>query len=53
LTRLTALTEIAASDRSALERGLRPAYPGWRRRISRAFALAEDVLFAPEPAELS
>lgn len=49
LTRLCALTGIAPSDLSLLERGLRPAFPGWRRRIAQAFDLPETALF---PAEL-
>jgi transcriptional regulator with XRE-family HTH domain len=51
LTQLTALTSIATSDLSSLERGLRPAYPGWRRRIARAFRLPEEELFAEQKPE--
>jgi transcriptional regulator with XRE-family HTH domain len=45
LTHLTRITGIAANDLSMLERGLRPAFPGWRRRIVAAFGLTEDELF--------
>ena len=48
LTRLSGLTGIAASDLSAIERGLRPAFPGWRKRIARAFGLPERELFAKQ-----
>jgi hypothetical protein len=45
LTKLTAETGIATADLSALERGLRPLFPGWRRRIARALELPEEELF--------
>jgi transcriptional regulator with XRE-family HTH domain len=45
LTYITRRTGIAANDLSMLERGLRPAFPGWRKRIARAFDLPEDRLF--------
>ena len=51
LTRVTALTGIATNDLSMLERGLRPAFPGWRRRLARAFRLPASVLFAPVHAQ--
>ena len=45
LNKLSRLTGIGASDLSMLERGQRPAYPGWRRRIARAFKMDSDFLF--------
>jgi transcriptional regulator with XRE-family HTH domain len=44
-TRVTMLTGIAQGDLSAVERGLRHAHPGWRRRIADAFGLPESTLF--------
>jgi transcriptional regulator with XRE-family HTH domain len=45
LTQLTAMTGIATTDLSLLERGLRPAFPGWRRRIAEALGMPEEYLF--------
>jgi transcriptional regulator with XRE-family HTH domain len=45
LTRVTVATGIAAGDLSLLERGLRPAFPGWRRRLAAAFEMSEAELF--------
>ena len=45
-TRLAALTEIAAQDISAIERGVQAAYPGWRRRLVGVFGIPEAELFA-------
>jgi transcriptional regulator with XRE-family HTH domain len=45
LTKLTALTGIATTDLSLLERGLRPPFPGWRRRIAEALGMREEDLF--------
>lgn len=45
LTRLSGLTGIAAGDIGLIERGLRPAYPGWRRRIADALGLPEGTIF--------
>jgi transcriptional regulator with XRE-family HTH domain len=39
------LTGIAPSDLSLIERGLRPAFPGWRRRIAEAFGVPPEQLF--------
>ena len=47
LTRLSALTGIAHSDLSQIERGLRQPFPGWQRRIARAFGMPAAELFAP------
>jgi transcriptional regulator with XRE-family HTH domain len=38
-------TGISPSDLSLIERGHRPAYPGWRKRIAEAFDLPEAELF--------
>jgi len=46
LARVTQLTGIAGSDLSAVERGVRPAYPGWRRRLADAFERPEEQLFS-------
>jgi transcriptional regulator with XRE-family HTH domain len=47
LTHVTQQTGIAPSDLSLLERGLRPAFPNWQRRIARAFGIPAAKLFAP------
>jgi transcriptional regulator with XRE-family HTH domain len=44
LHRLSMITGIAAPDLSNLERGLRPLYPGWRRRIARALKIKVENL---------
>jgi transcriptional regulator with XRE-family HTH domain len=49
--KLTMLTGIAGPDLSAIERGLRYAHPGWRRRLATAFKIPEAELFAEVPAE--
>jgi len=38
------------SSLSLVERGLLPAYPGWRKRIAQALGVSEDELF-PEVQE--
>lgn len=53
LTRLSGLTGISAGDIGLVERGLRPAYPGWRRRIAEALGVPEPDLFAPSQAEMA
>ena len=45
INKLSQLTGIGASDLSMLERGQRPAYPGWRLRIARALSIQVQVLF--------
>ena len=45
LTEVTRRTGIATADLSALERGLRPPYPGWRRKLARVFRMAPQELF--------
>jgi hypothetical protein len=45
------LTGIGPSDLSAIERELRPVYAGYRRRISHAFRLPEQKLFAKDKDE--
>lgn len=42
---MTMKTGIASADVSLMERGLKPAYPGWRRRLSKAFGIPEAELF--------
>ncbi len=51
INKLSQLTSIGASDLSMLERGQRPAYPGWRRRIARAFKMDSDFLFTDKVIE--
>lgn len=45
LTRVSGLTGIAATDVSAVERGIKYAWPGWRRRLAAAFKMSERELF--------
>jgi len=42
-------TGITPGDVSMVERGLRPAFPGWRRRLARAFQMSEQALFGDLP----
>lgn len=43
---LCQLTGISPADISAIELGLRPAFPGWRRRIAEALGVKDvDWLF--------
>jgi transcriptional regulator with XRE-family HTH domain len=49
LVKLCAVTGIAPSNLSLVERGLQPAYPGWQRRIADAYGLAVEDLFPPTP----
>lgn len=51
LTKVAGLTQIAASDLSRIERGILPAFPGWRRRLARAYHLPEAELFRPIAGE--
>jgi len=46
LTRVGGLTNIAPSDLSQVERGLRPAFPGWQERLVDAFGVPAEKLFA-------
>ena len=46
-TKVSVLTGIPGPTISALERGLIPAWPGWRRRLSRAFGMPQAELFEP------
>ena len=43
---MSGLTGIASPDLSAIEREVKPPFPGWRRRLSRVFGMSEDELFA-------
>lgn len=45
-TRLSAMTGISQSDLSAIENERRVPGVGWRRRLSEAFGLPEERLFA-------
>jgi transcriptional regulator with XRE-family HTH domain len=45
LRTLAAHTGIFEPDLSLIERGLRPAFPGWRRRLARALRVSEATLF--------
>jgi len=44
-TQLSALTGIASPDLSAIERGVKPAYPAWRQKLAKVFGLPEAQLF--------
>ena len=37
--------EMASTDLSKLERGIRHPYPGWRKRIAQALQESEEYLF--------
>jgi hypothetical protein len=39
-------TGITPSNLSYVERGLIPAYPGWQKRIAKAFKMKKAVLFS-------
>lgn len=45
LARVCVATGIEPANLSKIERGLLPAYPGWRRRIAQAFDMSEEELF--------
>lgn len=47
MVKVCGLTGISPSNLSLLERGLQPAYPGWRRRLAKAFDVPVEVLFPP------
>jgi transcriptional regulator with XRE-family HTH domain len=42
---LASMTHISESDLSQVERGQRPAFPGWQRRISKALRVPAAELF--------
>jgi transcriptional regulator with XRE-family HTH domain len=46
---LAVRTQIHTNDLSALERGLRPLFPAWRRRLARAFRVPQRELLARRP----
>lgn len=50
LRALSRQTKIPLANLSLLERGLHPAHPAWRRRISEALDASEDILFPVEPS---
>ncbi|MCL6612472.1 MAG: helix-turn-helix domain-containing protein [Peptococcaceae bacterium] len=45
LLKLYQATGIDPANLSRLERGLVPAYPGWRKRIAEALGVPESELF--------
>ena len=45
LTLLTAKTLIGASDLSQIELGHRTCFPGWRKRLAKAFKCSEQEIF--------
>lgn len=45
ITEVTRRTGIAESHLSNIERQLIPAYPGWQRRIAKAFKMSARELF--------
>lgn len=45
LTEVTRRTGISESHLSNIERQLIPAYPGWQRRIAKAFKMSASELF--------
>lgn len=45
LADLVRLTGIHESDLSQLERGLRPPFPDWRKRLARTLKMPEEILF--------
>jgi transcriptional regulator with XRE-family HTH domain len=44
-TELSARTRIASPDISAIERGVKQAFPGWRRKLAHALKRPEAYLF--------
>jgi transcriptional regulator with XRE-family HTH domain len=40
---------IALTTISAIESGRAHVWPGWRRRLAKAFRLPEEALFAADP----
>lgn len=44
-------TKIATSDISLLENGKKYAFPGWRKRLSKALEVSEDELFPKNDEE--
>jgi len=49
LTEVTRKTGISEPVLSALERGLIPAYPGWQKKIAKAFRMSKAELFQEVP----
>jgi len=45
LTDVCRMTGIAPTTLSEIERSMRHAYPGWKKRIAEAFELPESELF--------
>jgi transcriptional regulator with XRE-family HTH domain len=53
LRELETRTGIANGDLSLIERGLKPSWPGWRKRIALVLGVSEDVLFSSVEPEIS
>jgi DNA-binding XRE family transcriptional regulator len=51
LTKVTQVTGISTADLSQVERGLRPAFPGWQRRLAEAFNLPVSDLFPEQETD--
>lgn len=45
---LAKLANIAPSDISQLETGIRYPFPGWKKRLSKALEVGEEELFPEE-----
>ncbi len=45
LVDITMKTGISPGDLSLIERGKRELFPGWKRRIAKAFGMSESELF--------
>jgi transcriptional regulator with XRE-family HTH domain len=50
LVQLCRVTGISPTDLSLLERGMRPAFPGWQRRLAEAYELPAETLFPSKVA---
>ena len=50
LTYLTQVTGISTADISQIEWARRPAFPGWRRKLAKAFGMPASELFPEEEA---
>jgi transcriptional regulator with XRE-family HTH domain len=45
LADVTVRTGIAGANLSMIERGVIPAYPGWQKRLAKAFRMSRADLF--------
>lgn len=48
---LAEITEIYQNDISQIETGGRKVFPGWRKRLSEALEVEEEVLFPEDEGE--